>query len=167
MFELFEDASGEAGGLGCGDLGDGGEGPVDGVGSDLFNEVADGERFFGAGGARDVAGREGESIEQAGGAARVDVVGGDELDDLDDGGLEGGAVGGVWDLEVVGGSAGAAVLEGGGVDGFAGLVVVVAEVFSAEAWVVAAAAFGEFTAAYLALGLGLDPGSAGPAERAH
>ena len=31
----------------------------------------------------------------------------------------------------------------------------------------AAAAFGEFTAAYLALGLGLDPGSAGPAERAH
>lgn len=31
----------------------------------------------------------------------------------------------------------------------------------------AAAAFGEFTAAYLALGLGLDPGSANPAEMAH
>ena len=31
----------------------------------------------------------------------------------------------------------------------------------------AAAEFGEFTAAYLALGLGLDPGSRGPAERAH
>jgi hypothetical protein len=31
----------------------------------------------------------------------------------------------------------------------------------------AAAAFGEFTAAYLALGLGLDPGSPSPAERAH
>lgn len=31
----------------------------------------------------------------------------------------------------------------------------------------AATAFGEFTAAYLALGLGLDPGSPGPAERAH
>jgi hypothetical protein len=31
----------------------------------------------------------------------------------------------------------------------------------------AAAAFGEFTAAYLAFGLGLDPGSPGPAERAH
>jgi hypothetical protein len=31
----------------------------------------------------------------------------------------------------------------------------------------AAAAFGEFTAAYLALGLGLDPGSRNPAERAH
>jgi glucose/mannose-6-phosphate isomerase len=31
----------------------------------------------------------------------------------------------------------------------------------------AAAAFGEFTAAYLALGLGLDPGVRGPAERAH
>ena len=31
----------------------------------------------------------------------------------------------------------------------------------------AAAAFGEYTAAYLALGLGLDPGSPGPAERAH
>ncbi|MDQ2750972.1 MAG: hypothetical protein M3Y44_15805 [Actinomycetota bacterium] len=31
----------------------------------------------------------------------------------------------------------------------------------------AAAAFGEFTAAYLAFGLGLDPGSANPAELAH
>ena len=30
-----------------------------------------------------------------------------------------------------------------------------------------AAAFGEFTAAYLAFGFGLDPGSPGPAERAH
>jgi hypothetical protein len=30
-----------------------------------------------------------------------------------------------------------------------------------------ATAFGEFTATYLALGLGLDPGSPGPAERAH
>jgi len=31
----------------------------------------------------------------------------------------------------------------------------------------AAAAFGEFTAAYLAFGLGLDPGSANPAELSH
>jgi glucose/mannose-6-phosphate isomerase len=31
----------------------------------------------------------------------------------------------------------------------------------------AATAFGEFTAAYLAMGLGLDPGAPGPAERAH
>jgi glucose/mannose-6-phosphate isomerase len=31
----------------------------------------------------------------------------------------------------------------------------------------AATAFGEFTAAYLALGLGLDPGAPGPAERLH
>lgn len=31
----------------------------------------------------------------------------------------------------------------------------------------AATAFGEFTAAYLAFGLGLDPGAPGPAERAH
>jgi hypothetical protein len=31
----------------------------------------------------------------------------------------------------------------------------------------AAAAFGEYTAAYLAFGLGLDPGAPGPAERAH
>lgn len=31
----------------------------------------------------------------------------------------------------------------------------------------AAAAFGEFTAAYLAFGFGLDPGAAGPAERPH
>lgn len=31
----------------------------------------------------------------------------------------------------------------------------------------AAAAFGEFTAAYLAFGFGLDPGAPGPAERAH
>ena len=31
----------------------------------------------------------------------------------------------------------------------------------------AAAEFGEFNAAYLAFGLGLDPGSRSPAERAH
>jgi hypothetical protein len=31
----------------------------------------------------------------------------------------------------------------------------------------AAAAFGDFTAAYLALGLGLDPGALSPAERLH
>jgi hypothetical protein len=31
----------------------------------------------------------------------------------------------------------------------------------------AAAAFGEFTAAYLAFGLGLDPGTANPAELSH
>jgi hypothetical protein len=30
-----------------------------------------------------------------------------------------------------------------------------------------AAAFGEFTAAYLAFGLGLDPGNRSPAELAH
>ncbi|PZS29298.1 MAG: hypothetical protein DLM58_15675 [Pseudonocardiales bacterium] len=38
---------------------------------------------------------------------------------------------------------------------------------SALARFAAAAAFGEFTAAYLAFGLGLDPGSANPAELAH
>ena len=38
---------------------------------------------------------------------------------------------------------------------------------SALARFAAAAAFGEFTAAYLAFGLGLDPGARGPAELAH
>lgn len=68
-----------------------------------------------------------EAVEEQAGAARVEVVGGDALKDLADGGLDGGAVFGHGEME---GSATAALLLEMG-DGLAGGVVVVAEVFSA------------------------------------
>jgi hypothetical protein len=69
-----------------------------------------------------------EAVEEETGAAGVDVVGGDALEDLADGVLDGGTVFGEGDFE--GGCAGGC--------GFAGGVVVVAEVFSTEAWAAAA-----------------------------
>ena len=89
-----------------------------------------------------------EAVEEEAGAAGVDVVGGDAAEDFADGGLEGGAVVGVGDGEVEGGaaaSAGSWVL-----CGLAGGVVVVAEVFAAEAEAAAAVAVGEDVAALVA-----------------
>ncbi len=89
-----------------------------------------------------------EAVEEKAGAARVDVVGGDALEDLADGVLDGRPVFRERDLE--GGAtaaAGAWVL-----CRFAGVVVVVAEVFSAEAWAAAAVAVGEDVAALVAFG---------------
>jgi hypothetical protein len=90
-----------------------------------------------------------EGVEEESGAAGVEVVGGDALDDLADGGLDGGAVLGQWQVE--GAEAGFAGLWVG--DGFAGGVVVVAEVLVAERVAAAAAAVGEDVAALEALGL--------------
>ena len=66
-----------------------------------------------------------EAVEEQAGAAGVDVVGGDALEDLADGGLDGGAVFGQGQVE--GGAAGAALARVR--DGLAGSVVVVAELF--------------------------------------
>jgi hypothetical protein len=65
--------------------------------------------------------------EEEAGAAGIDVVGGDALEDLADGGLDGGPV--FWQGEVEGGAAAAALLRVG--DWFSGGVVVVAELFLA------------------------------------
>ena len=90
-----------------------------------------------------------EAVEKKTGAARVDLVGGDALNDLTDGELDGGLVFGEGQVEF-----GAAVLAVARVgDGAAGGVVVVAEVFSPEAWAAAAVAVGEDVAALVAFRL--------------
>jgi hypothetical protein len=89
-----------------------------------------------------------EAVEEQAGAAGVDVVGGDALQDFSDGGLDGGAVFGEGQVE--GGAAAAALAWVR--DGFAGGVVVVAELLLAEAWAGAAVSVGEDVAALVLLG---------------
>ena len=89
-----------------------------------------------------------EAVEEEAGAARVDVVGSDALEDLADGVLDGGAV--FWEWELEGGASAWMVVRMR--RGFAGGVVVVAERFLAEAWAAAAAAVGEDVAALVAFG---------------
>ncbi|QNI36016.1 hypothetical protein [Edaphobacter albus] len=107
-----------------------GEESVVGVGDDLFEGLL-GERLGVRGEflvRREIGAGDLESVEEEAGAARVDVIGGEALEDEADGELDGGAVFG--DGEVDGGAAGFA-----GVrirDGSAGGVVVVAEVLVAE-----------------------------------
>ncbi len=90
-----------------------------------------------------------KAVEEKAGSSGVDFVGGDSLEDLADGELDGGLVFG--EREVEGGAAGLAGLCVG--DWFAGGVVVVTEVFSAQAWAAAAAAVGEDVAALVLFGL--------------
>ncbi|MGD0446822.1 MAG: hypothetical protein ABSA39_23035 [Edaphobacter sp.] len=89
-----------------------------------------------------------EAVEEKAGAAWVDVVGGDALQDLADGVLDGGAV--FRERQVEGAAAAAALARVG--DGFASGVVVVAEVFSAQAWAGAAVTVGEDVAALVLFG---------------
>jgi len=89
-----------------------------------------------------------EAVEQEAGAAGVDVVCGYALQDLADGGLDGGAVFG--QRQVEGGAAAAALF--GVRDWLSGGVVVVAELFLTEAWAGAAVAVGEDVAALILLG---------------
>ena len=91
-----------------------------------------------------------QAVEEQAGAAGVDVVGGDALEDFADGLEDGGAVVGIGQREVEGGAAAAALLRVG--DGSSGGVVVVAEVFVAEAGAGAAVAVGEDVAALVVLG---------------
>jgi hypothetical protein len=111
------------------------------MGGGLFDEFGWGGLRFGEVEAGDL-----EAVEEEAGAARVDVVGGDALEDLADGVLDGGTVFGERDFE---GGAAAPARAG---CGFAGGVVVVAEVFSAEAWAAAAVAVGEDVAALVTFG---------------
>jgi hypothetical protein len=89
-----------------------------------------------------------EAVEEEAGSAGVDVVGGDALQDFSDGMLDGGSVFGQGEIE---GGATALALVGVG-DGLSGVVVVVAEVFSAEAGAAAAAAVGEDVSALVLFG---------------
>ena len=91
-----------------------------------------------------------EAVEEEAGAAGVDLVAGDAAEDFADGELDGGAVFGHGEVKVgLVGLALAWVLYGA-----AGGVVVVAEVFGAEAWAAAAVAVGEDVAALVAFWLG-------------
>ena len=133
-----------------GEFGAWGEDTEGGVGGDLVDEFfgfgfGDAVRgwFFGEVEAGDL-----EAVEEEAGAAGVDVVGGDALEDLADGVLDGGTVFGERELE--GGATAAALFWVG--DWFSGGVVVVAEVFTAEAWAAAAVAVGEDVAALVAFG---------------
>jgi hypothetical protein len=103
----------------------------------------------GLGGAGEVDAGDLEAVEEEAGAARVDFVGGDAAENLADGGLDGGPVLGVGQVE--GGAAAAALARVG--DRAAGGVVVVAEFFLAEAWAGAAAPVGEDVAALVLFGV--------------
>ena len=91
-----------------------------------------------------------EAVEEEAGAARVDLVAGDAAEDFSDGELDGGAVFGHGEVEV--GLLGSALVWV--LDGAAGGVVVVAEVFVAEAGAAAAVAVGEDVAALVAFWFG-------------
>jgi hypothetical protein len=130
-----------------------------GVDDDLVNEcdlrrvhvaeaAADGST--GRGGAGQVDAGDLEAIEEEAGAFGVDFVGGDAAEDLADGYLDGGAVFGVGQVE--GGAAAAALARVG--DRAAGGVMVVAELFVAEAGAGAAVSVGEDVAALVLLGCG-------------
>jgi hypothetical protein len=123
---------------GFADLGGRGEDAQFGMGGGFFDEFGLGGLGFGEVETGDL-----EAVEEKAGAAGVDVVGGDALEDLADGVLDGGTV--FWKRDLEGGAAaptGARVL-----CGFPGGVVVEAEVFPAEAGAAAAVAVGEDVAA--------------------
>jgi hypothetical protein len=119
------------------------------VGGDFFDDFGG----FGfctvvGGGFGEVEAGDLEAVEEQAGAAGIDVVGGDAAEDFADGLLDGGAVFGQGKVE--GGAAASALLRVG--DGFSGGVVVVAEVFSAEAGAAAAVAVGEDVSALVLFG---------------
>jgi hypothetical protein len=114
------------------------------VGGDLFYSVGDGG--CGAGfalGFGEVEAGDLEAVEEEAGAAGVDVVGGDALEDFADGCLDGGAVFGKSQVEA--GAAASALFWVS--DRPAGGVVVVAELFVVQADAAAAVAVGEDVAA--------------------
>ena len=135
---------------------------------DFWSEDAedgiDGDFFYGFGcgcgfalGLGEVEAGDLEAVEEEAGAAGVDFVGGDALEDLAYGGLDGGSI--FWEGQVEGGAAAAALFRVG--DGFSGGVVVVTEFFVVQAGAAAAVAVGEDVAAleaFWCVGAGVDDG---------
>jgi hypothetical protein len=115
------------------------------MGGGLFDEFGLGGLGFGKVEAGDL-----ETVEEEASAAGVDVVGGDALEDLADDKLNAGPVVEIWKRDLEGGAAAPAGARVGG--GFAGGVVVEAEVFSAEAGAAATVAVGEDVAALKTFG---------------
>jgi hypothetical protein len=75
-----------------GDFGARGEDVEGGVDGDLFYSLRFGDEFGGGLHFGEVEAGDLEAVEEEAGAAGVDVVGGDALEDLADGGLDGGPV---------------------------------------------------------------------------
>ena len=118
------------------------------MGGDLFDDFGLGVGVAVGRGFGEVETGDLEAVEEESGAAGVDVVGGDAAENFANRVLDGGAVFG--ERKVEGGAAASALLRVG--DGFSGGVVVVAEVFSAEAGAAAAVAVGEDVAALVLFG---------------
>ena len=119
-----------------------------GVDNDLFDGLEGGFGFGACGGglrAGQVQAGDLEAIEQQAGAARVELVGGDALQDFADGELDGGAVLGErhFELRAAGRAGGDLVSR----HGLARGVVEVAKFFATQARALAAAAVGEDVAA--------------------
>jgi hypothetical protein len=135
-----------------GDFGARGENAEGGVDDDLFHGLGFGGGFGQGLGSvfvlREIEAGDLKAVEEEAGAARVDFVGGDALQDLADGGLDGGAVFGEWQVE--GGAAAAGPARIG--DRAASGVVVVTELFLTEAGAGAAAAVSEDVAALILFG---------------
>jgi hypothetical protein len=137
-------------------FGDGCEGAVSGVNDDLVDHLRNVfvvlavDYRVGACDRGQVAAGDLEAVEEESGAFGVDLVAGDALENLADGELDGGAVVGEGDVE----ASAAAFAFVRIFDGAAGCVMVVAEVFVAEAWAAAAVAVGEDVAALETYGFG-------------
>ena len=141
--QFFQKALGGADGFVVAEFGGWGEEAVFGV----VDDFGDGLFGFGGGiGFGQVAAGDLEAVEEQAGAARVDLVGGDALEDFGEALLDGAAVFRKGERE-----AGAAAARAGVLDGAARVVVEVAEVFvasgRAEGGAAAAAAVGEDVAA--------------------
>jgi hypothetical protein len=92
LLELLEqEADGAEGSVGT-DFGGWGECSEGGVGGDLLDDGAGFWLVFGGGGPGEVEAGDLEAVEEESGAARVDGVGGDAVEDLAEGVLDGGAV---------------------------------------------------------------------------
>jgi len=96
----------------------------------------------------EIEGSDLEAVEEEAGASWVDVVGGDALENLADGRLDGRTVFWQWEVEV--GATVSALARVG--DRLSCGVVVVAELFLAEAWARAAASVDEDVAALILFG---------------
>ena len=160
--EVFEEAGDEAvgaGGVGGEEFGAGGDGAEVRVGDDVFDHGLLGGLGEGGAGVGEVERGDLEAVKEKAGAAGVELVVGEPVEDLSDGELDGAAV--LWNGEGEGGGALLALghvrhLNHGGGDGSAGVggVVVEAEVLGAEAGAAAAVAVGEDVTALEAAGLG-------------
>ncbi len=92
-----------------------------------------------------------QAVEEEAGSLGVDLIAGDAAEDFADGGLDGAAVFGQWQVKLGLATVAASYV----LDGAAGGVVVVAEVLVTEAGTAAAATVGEDMAALIAFGFGV------------